>query len=174
MPNRADVQTALHPGGGQPHRRNVSVGGGMKPQIAIFALIVLCGCATRPPPAPPARADKPKHLALSKDRVFENAVLNSYRRERGCEGPSYGRAQDYAASRLDTAVSVPTEPRSVSDAADSARFRVRLAEAAARKKCVEQARSNYEAVVQTFTGPPYAAVRKRAATGLSRLPGGDS
>ena len=44
------------------------------------------------------------------------------------------------------------------------------AEAAARKKCVEQARSNYREVVEIFTGPPYVSVRKQATAGLSRLP----
>src|SRR3954451_2279982 len=144
----------------------------MKPGIAIFAATLLCGCAARGPAVPvPSRAERPRSLALSKDRAFESAVLNTYRRERGCEGPAYARARDYAASRLDSAASVPTQPRSASDAAQSARFRVRLAETAARKQCVEQARSNYRDVVQIFTGPPYASVRKQATLGLSRLPG---
>jgi hypothetical protein len=144
----------------------------MKLGIAVLAVAFLCGCASNHPPAPRVAA-KPRSLGPT-SRGEAAAILARYRRERGCTGPAYGRAVEYAGSRLDQAASFPADAGHISDATESARFRVQLAEAAARKRCFAQARQTYLDVMSIFTGPPYASWRKRATTGLNRLPDSDS
>lgn len=143
--------------------------------ITLSALLVLCGCAARfglPAPAPASRLERPGGLAQGKAAASERAILSRYARQSECEGAAYARARDYAASRLNVLASAPTETGHINDAVANGDFRLRLAQAAARKRCFGAARQNYGEVLQVFTGPPYAALRRRAMDGLSALDGG--
>ena len=100
----------------------------------------------------------------------QKMIIDGYRKERGCRGRAYARARRYAGRWLDTVVSVPTEPRRVASAVENGRFRIRLAESAARKRCFDAARDTYVGVSEIFTGDPYSDLRQRAERGLNGLP----
>ncbi|HYZ22585.1 MAG TPA: hypothetical protein VE690_10550 [Rhodopila sp.] len=95
-------------------------------------------------------------------------LLSSYRREKDCAGAAYAAARRYASSELEELVAnlSPSTGRVM----DNARFRLELAQAASRKRCFQTARQTYTEVIDIFTGPPYAALKRRAETGIARLP----
>ena len=137
--------------------------------VVLASLLLLGGCAARyqppPPPPPVSRAERLRRATAAEAR----ALLSSYTREKVCEGASYSRARDYVADNLDTLASTPTETGRIRDAFANGQFRLRLAKAAERKKCFDIARKNYQDVVDVFTGPPYASLRKRATSSLASL-----
>jgi hypothetical protein len=132
-------------------------------QSILCALALLSGCASPRDTVPTTRP------APQQRPTGAQAVIDSYRREKGCHGPAYEAARRYAATWLDSVVSVPTEPKRVAGAIENGRFRIRLAQAAARKRCFDVARDTYVEVKDIFTGDPYATVRQSADRGLTAL-----
>ncbi len=141
--------------------------------LGCFALLLTSGCA-----APTATvASKPHYDVVQRRQTPAQraiAVIDGYKRESGCKGRAYDAAHRYAANWLDSVVSVPTDTRRVTDAMENGRFRLRLAQTAARKKCFDVARVTYLEVNEIFTGEPYSALRARANVGLTTLPEGQA
>ncbi|MBV8913080.1 MAG: hypothetical protein JOZ05_08605 [Acetobacteraceae bacterium] len=142
--------------------------------IIAGAVAVLGGCAARYQPAPAPRVEIDRNAGTNDRSATERDLLQRYRRERDCEGPSYARAHQHAVDTLDLAASAPTEAGGVPEAMGNGRFRMELAEAARRKHCVEVARKGYQEILEIFTGTPYAPLRRRATAGLNGLPAGHS
>jgi hypothetical protein len=143
--------------------------------MALLALTLIGGCATRYQPAPATlgRAGI-RNPADAEVRASERAMLYKYARERDCEGAAYSRAHEYAVAKLNVLASAPTETGHINDAAENGKFRLRLAAAAANKNCFDVARKNYDEIMEIFTGPPYSALRRRAMSGLAHLGQGAS
>jgi hypothetical protein len=150
-------------GGRRGVRRRFGLG------IALSAMAFTCGCAVQPPPAAPSRAERPRRPAAGAISASERAMLRRYARERGCAGAAYSQARDYAVAKLNALASAPTEAGHIGDAFENGQFRIRLAQAAAQKRCYEVASRTYGEVIDVFTGPPYSALRGRATTGLTSL-----
>lgn len=141
-------------------------------EIALSALALLSACAA---PQEVAPAVKPSHVVLQRRPAEGQSAalaLSKFQKERDCNGPAYAAARRYAGDWLDTVVSVPTDARRIAGARENGQFRLRLAQAAARKGCVEAARETYAEVNEIFSGEPYSALRRRADVGLNALSSG--
>jgi hypothetical protein len=137
--------------------------------VPCAAFAVLLGCAGPEGSAPPT-LHPTVHRPLSGSQR-EVVLIDRYRGERGCKGTAYAAVRRYADEHLDGVVSEPTQPERVAGAMRNGRFRLALAQTAARKRCREVARETYRQVNEIFTGEPYAALRQRAKTGLEALGG---
>jgi len=137
--------------------------------VSCAALALLFGCAAPDRPAPPTIQHYARRPLSGPQR--ELVLIERYRGERGCKGAAYAAARRYAQDHLDAVVSEPTQPERVAGAVRNGRFRLAVAQAAARKRCREVARETYREVNDIFTGEPYAGLRQRAKTGLEALGG---
>ena len=133
-------------------------------------LALLSGCAA-PQATPPSIARSVPQPRLTAQQQ-QKLVIEHYRKETSCRGRAYAAASRYASKWLDSVVSVPTDPRRVAGAVQNGRFRIRIAEAAARKRCFDVARDTYLEVNNIFTGDPYSNLRQRVHAGLNALPSG--
>ena len=134
----------------------------------VCGLIIGCTAPHLSPPTPVARV-KVTHPILG-DPQQRTRIINSLNREQGCKHGSFEAARTYAARWLDMIVSVPGDKKKLREATENGRFRLLIAEAAARRKCYDAAKESFIDVKEIFTGEPYSRLQKRADAGLSLLP----
>lgn len=144
---------------------------GMFYALCLAAIALVPGCARPGGSGPFITLNRvgPPHRPAEPDQ--QRGLIERYSRERGCRGRAYTAARQYAARWLDSVVSDPTDTRRLEEAKANGRFRIQLAQAAARKRCVEAARDAYLEVNDIFTGEAYSGLRQRADFGLHGLRG---
>ena len=131
---------------------------------------LITGCTTphSSQPIPVARVKIVTHPILG-DPQQRTRIIGNLNREEGCKHGSFEAARTYATRWLDMIVSVPGNKKKLREAAENGRFRLLIAEIAARHKCFDAAREGFTDVKEIFTGEPYSRLQKRADAGLSSL-----